>query len=36
MENPPTAPQVMNFRDLVVGDKLEQVGDKNIGRLVNA
>ncbi|WSG43111.1 DUF6232 family protein [Dactylosporangium sp. NBC_01737] len=35
MENPPTVPQVVHFGDVVMGDKLKQIGDRNIGKLVD-
>ncbi len=34
LENPPTAPQVMHIGDVVMGDVLKMIGDRNIGKLV--
>jgi hypothetical protein len=35
MENPPTSPRLMHIGDVVMGDKLKMIGDRNIGKLVD-
>lgn len=35
LENPPTSPRLTHIGDVVMGDKLKMIGDRNIGKLVD-